>query len=97
MVNEDNIRGRNVLVVDDILDSGRTLVAIRKQLLARKPKSLRIAILLDKVDGRIPGLDIKPDYCAFQIPNAWVVGYGMDDGGLFRHFPYVDITPRPHP
>ena len=97
MVNEDNIRGRNVLVVDDILDSGRTLAAIRKQLLARKPKSLRIAILLDKVEGRSPGLEITPDYCAFQIPDAWVVGYGMDDGGLFRHFPYVDVTPRAHP
>lgn len=97
LVNENNIRNRNVLVVDDILDSGRTLVAIRKQLIARGPKSLRIAILLDKVQGRSPDVDLTPDYCAFQIPNAWVVGYGMDDGGLYRHFPYVDVTPRPHP
>ena len=96
MVNEDNIRNRHVLVVDDILDSGRTLAAIREQLLAREPKSLRFAILLDKVCGRSPDLDITPDYCAFRIPDAWVVGYGMDDGGLYRHFPYVDVTPRQH-
>ncbi len=97
MVDEKNIRDKHVLVVDDIFDSGRTLMAIREQLMTREPKSLKFAILLDKICGRSPDVDIRPDYTAFTIPDAWVVGYGMDDGGLSRHFPYVDVTPRPHP
>ncbi len=96
MVDERNIRNRHVLIVDDILDSGRTMATIREQIRSRSPASVKIAVLLDKACRRSPELNMAADYCAFRIPDVWVVGYGMDDGGLFRHFPYVDVTPKPH-
>ncbi|HTW90580.1 MAG TPA: hypoxanthine phosphoribosyltransferase [bacterium] len=81
------VEGRDLLVVDDILDSGLTLGHIIDTLKIRKPHSLRIAALLDKPDRR--RADIKVDYVGFQVPDKFVVGYGLDFAERFRNLPYV--------
>lgn len=78
---------RDVLVVDDILDSGLTLKQIVDNLKLRKPRSLKVVVLMDKPDRR--RADIKPDYVGFKIPNKFVVGYGVDFAERFRNLPYV--------
>jgi hypoxanthine phosphoribosyltransferase len=84
---EDSIRGRNVLIVEDIIDTGLTLAYIRRNLLVREPASLRICTLLDRPYRRI--VDIKVDYVGFEIPDAFVVGYGLDWRGKYRNLPYI--------
>ena len=84
-----NIAERNVLIVEDIIDSGRTLDYLRRILLARSPASLRIVSLLDKPDRREVGVPI--DYTGFHIPNEFVVGYGLDFGEIYRNLPYIAI------
>ena len=81
------VEGAEVLIVDDILDSGRTLAALREALLARRPRRVRIAVLLDKPAGR--EVPLAPDYVGFTVPDRWVVGYGLDADGLYRNLPYV--------
>ena len=81
------VEGAELLVVEDILDSGRTLGALRGALLARRPRRVRIAVLLDKPDGR--EVPLTPDYVGFTVPNRWIVGYGLDAQGLYRNLPYV--------
>ena len=83
------IAGYDVLVVEDILDSGMTLSYLTELLRERDPASIRIATLLDKPDRR--KVDIKPDYVGFTIPDAFVVGYGLDYAELYRNLPYVGI------
>ena len=83
------IEGCNVLIADDILDSGDTLRAIKSRILAMKPRSLKTAVLFDKVSRH--GAEIRADYVAFEIPDKWVIGYGLDENGLFRNLPIVDI------
>lgn len=81
------IRGRNVLVVDDIFDTGQTLSGLFEQFSAQQPELLRSAVLLRKA-GRVQ-VSLQPDHVGFDIPNEFVVGYGLDYGDLYRNLPYV--------
>ncbi len=83
------IEGYDVLVVEDILDSGMTLSYLTEMLRDRNPASIHIATLLDKPERR--KVDIKPDYVGFTIPDEFVVGYGLDYAELYRSLPYVGI------
>ena len=89
------IEGRNVLLVEDILDTGLTLSYLRKLLLQQKPRSLRIVTFLDKPSHRIE--PIHPDYVGFSVPNVFVVGYGMDYAECYRNLPDIRILPPDHP
>lgn len=83
----DNLEGKHVLVVDDILDSGRTLRLVREKLQARNPKSLQICVLLRK---EIPSAMETPcEYVGFDIPNEFVVGYGLDFDHYYRNLPEI--------
>lgn len=81
------VRGADVLVVEDILDTGRTLSALSSHLLEQAPARLRVAVLLDKPARR--AVDFRPDYTGFTVPDRWIVGYGLDVDGLYRNLPYV--------
>jgi hypoxanthine phosphoribosyltransferase len=84
---DDPIKDRHVLIVEDIIDTGLTLAYIRRNLLMREPASLRIGTLLDRPYRRI--VDIKVDYVGFEIPDTFVVGYGLDWRGKYRNLPYI--------
>jgi len=83
------IEGKNVLIVEDILDTGLTLAYLRKLFIQQHPKSLRIATLLDKPSRRIEKIDA--DYVGFSIPNLFVIGYGMDYAERYRNLPDICI------
>lgn len=85
----ESIEGRDLIIVEDILDSGNTLDYLRNVLMARKPASIRICTLLDKPERREK--DIQADYVGFNIPNAFVVGYGLDYAERYRNLPYIGI------
>jgi len=90
-----SIEGRSVIVVEDILDTGLTLKYLLRLFEERKPKHLRVAVLLDKVERRIA--DVRADYTGFPIPNEFVVGYGLDFDERYRNLPDVcvlDLWPR---
>ena len=82
-----NLAGRDVLVIDDIFDTGHTLVEVIAQLAKHAPKSIRSAVLLRK-SGRCE-VAVEPDYVAFDIPDEYVVGYGLDYEDRYRNLPYV--------
>ena len=82
-----NINGWDVILIDDIVDSGYTIHTVRKLLLDRRPKSLRVCALLDKVSKHKVELSI--DYCGFEIPDHFVVGYGLDIDEKGRNLPYI--------
>ena len=82
-----NIEGKNVLLVEDIIDSGRTLSYLLENLKTRNPKSLRLCTLLDKPDRRV--VDVDVDYVGFEIPDEFVVGYGLDYAQKYRNLPYI--------
>lgn len=82
-----DVRGKNVLIVEDIIDSGRTLKKLKEHFLKMEPKSVKIAVLLDKPERRVVDVDI--DYVGFQIPNKFVVGYGFDVDGKGRNIPFI--------
>jgi hypoxanthine phosphoribosyltransferase len=84
-----SIEGRTVLMVEDILDTGLTLKYLLKLFEERKPKHLRVAVLLDKVERRIT--DVRADYAGFTIPNEFVVGYGLDFDERYRNLPDVCV------
>lgn len=84
-----NIEGKDVIIVEDIVDSGLTLDYIRHILLARHPKSLKICTLLDKKARRL--VEVPIDYIGFEIPNEFVIGYGLDYQEKYRNLPYVAI------
>ncbi len=84
-----NPKEYNILVVEDILDSGLTLSYLRDLLLRRGAVDLKIAVLLDKPSGR--KTDIQADYCGFEVPDAFLVGYGLDYAEKYRTLPYVGI------
>jgi hypoxanthine phosphoribosyltransferase len=84
-----DVVGRDVLLLDDILDTGQTLGALVDHLKDRGAKSVRTAVLLRKVGRQI--VPLEPDYCGFVIPDAFVVGYGLDFNDEFRHLPYVGV------
>ena len=85
----DSIEGRDLIIVEDILDSGNTLYYLMEILRARKPASIRICTLMDKPDRRTQ--PIVADYVGFTIPDAFVVGYGLDYDEKYRNLPYVGI------
>lgn len=89
------IEGKNVLVVEDILDTGLTLSYLRKFLLQQHPKTLRIATLLDKPSRRLE--KIEADYVGFSIPNLFVIGYGMDYAERYRNLPDICLMKPDHP
>ena len=84
------VDGSDLLVVEDILDTGRTLHALRTKLQRLRPRRVRIAVLLDKRARR--EVEIEPDYAGFQVPDRWLVGYGLDVDGLYRNLPYVSYV-----
>ncbi len=88
-----DIRDRDVLLVDDIFDTGHTLVALVAQIRSLGPRSVRSAVLLRKL-GR-QQVDFSPDHVAFEIPDAFVVGYGLDYQDAYRHLPFVAVL-EPH-
>jgi hypoxanthine phosphoribosyltransferase len=81
------VTGADVLIVEDILDTGRTLAALKARLDAMAPARLRIAVLLDKPARR--SVPVAADYVGFQMPDRWIVGYGLDVDGLYRNLPYI--------
>ena len=87
---DDSIAGKDVLVVEDIIDSGRTLSYLLELLKDRKPNSLKLCTLLDKPDRRVVDVDI--DYTAFQVPDKFVVGYGLDYDQKYRNLPYIGVV-----
>ena len=86
---DESIEGKEVIVVEDILDSGRTLSYVANILRARDPKSFSIITLLDKPDRRV--VDVDLDMTGFTIPDKFVVGYGLDYAQKYRNLPYVGV------
>lgn len=84
---DKDIVGKNVIIVEDIIDTGHTLKHLKEYLLSKKPKSLKIAVLTDKKERR--EAEIEADYVGFTIPNKFVVGYGLDYDEAYRDLPYV--------
>jgi hypoxanthine phosphoribosyltransferase len=87
---DESIEGKDVLVVEDIVDSGRTLSFLIEELQSRNPASLQLCTLLDKPDRRV--VDIKADYTCFEIPDEFVVGYGLDYAQRHRNLPYIGVV-----
>ena len=87
---DDNIEGKHVIVIEDIIDTGRTLSHLLEVLKVRKPESLKLCTLLDKPDRRV--VDVKVDYCGFEIPDEFVVGYGLDFAQKYRNLPYIGVV-----
>lgn len=86
---DEPLEGKNVLVVEDIIDSGRTLSYLLENLQARKPKSLKLCTLLDKPERRV--VDVNVDYTGFKIPDEFVVGFGLDYAQRYRNLPYIGV------
>lgn len=86
-----DVKGRHVLILEDIYDTGNSLDFTCRHLMAKQPASLKICTLLDKPERRKPGITLKPDYVGFTVPNAFVVGYGLDYNEQYRNLPYVGI------
>jgi hypoxanthine phosphoribosyltransferase len=84
-----DVRGRDVLLVDDILDTGRTLTAVLKKLRALRPRRIRTCVLLDKPERRVE--PVRADYVGFTIPNEFVVGYGLDYAERYRNLPFIGV------
>lgn len=85
-----DVEGRDVLILDDILDTGRTLAAIRKKLVSEcNPRSVKSAVLLSKMIPR--AVDVEADYVGFEVGNEFVVGYGLDYGGEYRNLPMIGV------
>ena len=87
---DETLEGKDVLVVEDIIDSGRTLYYLLDVLQKRRPKSMRLCTLLDKPDRRVT--DVKVDYVGFEIPDKFVVGYGLDYAQKYRNLPYIGVV-----
>ena len=86
-----DIKGRHVLILEDIFDTGNSLSFVRDYLLTKEPASLKICTLLDKPSRRKPGITLEADYVGFTVPNAFVVGYGLDYNEYYRNLPYVGV------
>ena len=86
-----DIKGRHVVILEDIYDTGNSLDFTYKHLLSKEPASLKICTLLDKPERRKPGITLIPDYVGFTIPNEFVVGYGLDFNEHYRNLPYVGV------
>ena len=88
-----DVRGRDVLLVDDILDTGKTLSRVLPKLKALKPRRIKTCVLLDKPSRRVA--KVKPDYVGFTIPDLFVIGYGLDFAERYRNLPFVGVL-HPH-
>jgi len=86
-----DIKGRHVLILEDIFDTGNSLDYTYKYLLSKEPASLKICTLLDKPERRKAGITLQADYTGFTIPNEFVVGYGLDYNEKYRNLPYIGI------
>jgi hypoxanthine phosphoribosyltransferase len=84
---DENIENKDVLIVEDIIDTGLTLDYLLRMLKSRKPASLKVCTLLNKKERK--KIDVPIDYCGFDIPDKFVVGYGLDYNGLYRNIPYI--------
>ena len=86
-----DVKGRHVLILEDIYDTGNSLNFTYHHLLSKDPASVKICTLLDKPERRNPAVTLKPDYVGFTIPNEFVVGYGLDYNEYYRNLPYVGV------
>jgi len=87
---DEDIEGKHVMIVEDIVDSGNTLFHLKRLLQGRNPASLKIITLLDKPDRRVA--QVETDYCGFEIPDKFVVGYGLDYAQKYRNLPYIGVV-----
>ena len=87
---DETLEGKEVIVIEDIIDSGRTLYYLMDVLMQRRPKSMKLCTLLDKPDRRVK--DVKVDYVGFAIPDEFVVGYGLDYAQKYRNLPYIGVV-----
>ncbi|MBR3606331.1 MAG: hypoxanthine phosphoribosyltransferase [Lachnospiraceae bacterium] len=87
---DDSLKDKDVIIVEDIVDSGRTLSYLMEMLRDRAPRSLRLCTLLDKPERRL--VEVKVDYTGFQIPDKFVVGYGLDYAQKYRNLPYIGVV-----
>lgn len=85
-----DIHGQHVMIVEDILDTGLSLTYIKKLMSERNPESLEICVLLDKTERRLQEVDVE--YTGFEIPDAFVIGYGLDYAGKYRHLPAIYVA-----
>ena len=83
--------GREVIVVEDIIDTGVTMSILKEEILKNNPRSLKLCSFLDKPSGRKTQTEIVPDYCAFEVGDFFIVGYGLDYAGKYRNLPYIGI------
>lgn len=88
---DEPLEGKDVLIVEDIIDSGRTLSYLLEILAARNPKSMKLCTLLDKPDRRVVD-NVHVDYLGFEIPDEFVVGYGLDYAQKYRNLPYIGVV-----
>ena len=86
-----DIKGRHVLILEDIFDTGNSLSFVYNHLLSKEPASLKICTLLDKPSRRKPGVTLQADFVGFNIPNAFVAGYGLDYNEYYRNLPYIGV------
>ena len=86
-----DLKGRHVVILEDIFDTGNSLDFTYQHLLSKEPASLKICTLLDKPERRNPSVTLKPDYVGFTIPNEFVVGYGLDFDEYYRNLPYIGV------
>ena len=86
-----DIRGRHVIILEDIFDTGNSLTYTVNHLLAKQPASLKVCTFLDKPDRRKPGITLQPEYVGYTIPNEFVVGYGLDFNEHYRNLPYIGV------
>lgn len=86
---DDSVEGKDVIVIEDIIDSGRTLSHLLSLLSSRRPNSIKLCTLLDKPDRRVVPVDV--DYKGFEIPDKFVVGYGLDYDQNYRNLPYIGV------
>ena len=86
-----DIKGRHVVILEDIFDTGNSLQFTYQHLLAKEPASLEICTLLDKPSRRNPTVTVKPQYVGFEVPDAFVVGYGLDFNEYYRNLPYIGV------
>ena len=87
---DETLEGKDVLIVEDIIDSGRTLSYLLRILKGRHPASIKLCTLLDKPERRVT--DVEVDYCCFNIPDEFVVGYGLDYAQKYRNLPYIGVV-----
>lgn len=89
---DTSVEGRDIVIVEDIVDTGLTLSYLKESLIHRRANSVKIATLFDKPEGR--KVDITPDYSCFTVPNAFIVGYGLDYAEHYRNLPFVGVLKR---